>query len=82
MFACEAEYMTATDPGVQERDQKEVAASEAELHRLEPELDEDVIQRLVAEAHQNLMPAKVHAYVPILIVRQVRETLHGPRTAA
>ena len=74
--------MTPAELEVQERNIGEIAASEAELHRLEPEVDEDLIQGLVQAAHDELMPAKVHSYVPLLIVRQVRDILRRRPVAA
>ncbi len=67
---------------VVERNIGEIAASEAELRRLEPEADERLIQGLVLAAYDDLMPAKVHNYVPLLIVRQVRDILRGRPAAA
>lgn len=65
---------------VVESNLEEIAASEAELRRLEPE--EDVIRGLVRAAYDEQMPAKVRTYVPLLIVRQVRDSLHGRPVAA
>jgi hypothetical protein len=74
--------MALAEPEVEERNIDEIAASEAELRRLEPEVDEGVIQGLVQTAYEELMPVKVHTYVPLLIVRQVRDILHGRPVAA
>ena len=65
-----------------ERSIGEITASEAELHRLEPRADQGLIRGLVREAYDDLMPVKVHNYVPLLIVRQVRDTLRGRSVAA
>jgi len=54
----------------------------AELHRLEPAVDVGTIQDLVQSAHDELMPAKLHHYVPILIVHQVRDIIRGGHHAA
>jgi hypothetical protein len=74
--------MALAEPEVEERNIDEIAASEAELRRLEPQADEAVIQGLVQIAYDELMPAKVHNYVPLLIVRQVRDILRGRPVAA
>jgi hypothetical protein len=66
--------------GAQNRD--DIAASETELRRLEPDTDSDVIHDLVQTAYDELMPAKVHSYVPILIVHEVRDILRGRQPAA
>lgn len=74
--------MAPAGPAVEKRNQSEIAASEAELHRLEPQASEAVIQDLVRTAYDELMPAKVHSFVPILIVHHVRDILRGRQTAA
>ena len=74
--------MAIADPGVEEQIRDEIAMSEAELSRLEPQVDGEVIQQLVRKANDDLMPAKVHSYVPILVVREVRDILHGRYAAA
>jgi hypothetical protein len=73
--------MTATDLLVEVRDDREISVSEAELHRLEPAVDREVIHRLVQRSHDELMPAKVHNYVPILIVHEVRDILRRRQAA-
>jgi hypothetical protein len=67
---------------VEEQAASEISASEAELRRLEPQVDSEVIHRLVHQTYDELMPAKVHNYVPILIVHQVRDILRGRQSAA
>jgi hypothetical protein len=67
---------------VEERNRREISASKAELHRLAPDIAEGVIEGLVQVAYDDLMPAKVHSYVPILIVHEVRDILRGRRPAA
>jgi len=74
--------MALAELEVAERNIGEITASEAELHRREPEVDEGLIHGLVQTAHDELMPAKVHNYVPLLIVRQVRDILRGRTVAA
>lgn len=59
----------------------EIATSEAELHRLEPEVEGAVIHSLVQDVYDELSPAAVTSYLPILIVREVREILHSSGTA-
>ena len=66
---------------VEESDRDEIAASETELRRLEPDVDGEVIHSLVQSAYDELTPAKVHRYLPILVVREVREVLRGRRAA-
>jgi len=73
--------MTGMDLVVEERDRGEISASEAELRRLEPAVDSEVIHRLVQSSYDELMPAKVHTYVPILIVHEVRDILRGRQAA-
>jgi len=70
-----------TQPPNDERNRGELAASEEELHRLAPGADEGVIEDLVESAYDELMPAKIHSYVPLLIVHQVRDILHGRKSA-
>ena len=70
-----------TQPPNDERNHDDLAASEEELHRLAPDVDGEVIEGLVQTAYDELMPAKVHSYVPILIVHQVRDILHGRKSA-
>ena len=74
--------MATTDREVEEQTRNEIAISEAELRRLEPQVDGEVIQHLVQTAYEELMPAKVHSYVPILVVREVRDILRGRHLAA
>ena len=54
----------------------------AELHRLAPDVRGGVIEGLVETAYDELMPAKVHNFVPILIVHQVRNILRHRQPAA
>jgi hypothetical protein len=60
----------------------EISVSMAELRRLAPQVDDEVIRGLVQSAYDELMPAKVHNYVPILIVHQVRDIIQSHRPAA
>jgi hypothetical protein len=82
MFGCQAQQMAVAKPGVEDRVLTEIAASEAELRRLEPGVDDRVIQGLVEASYDELMPAKVHNYVSILIVHQVRDILRDRQAAA
>ena len=66
---------------VEEGDRDEIAASETELRGLEPDVDGGVIQSLVQSAYDELTPAKVSTYLPILVVREVRQILRGRRAA-
>lgn len=74
--------MANAGPGPADRNRKEIAASETELRKLEPDVDEGVIQDLVEAAYDELTPAKVHGYLPLLIVHQVRVVLRGRQKAA
>jgi hypothetical protein len=59
----------------------EIADSETELRGLEPGVDGEVIHSLVQNAYDELTPAKVHTYLPILVVREVRQILRDRRAA-
>ncbi len=74
--------MAPAETHVEERNRSEIAAAEAEVRRLQPEADDAVIQDLVQTAYDELMPAKVHSYVSILIVHQVRDILRDRQRAA
>ena len=69
--------MDTTHLRIEDPDVSEVSRSEAELARLEPHVDSDVIHRLVEQTYEDLMPAKVRSFLPILIVHEVRDILHG-----
>jgi hypothetical protein len=73
--------MTIQEPSIADVDQSEIAWSEAELHRLEPEVEGEVIHTLVQGVYDDLSPAKVTSYLPILIVREVREILRSGSAA-
>ncbi len=74
--------MTPTQPLVDERSRAEISASLVELHRLAPDVDDALLDRLVRTAHDGLMPASVHAFVPILIVHQVRDIIRSGQPAS
>jgi len=74
--------MRTVEPGIEDQGVSEISMSEAELRRLEPNIDSGLIHRLVQQTYDELMPAKVHSYVPILVVREVRDILHGRHSAA
>jgi hypothetical protein len=74
--------MAVTELEVAERNIGEIAASQAELRRLEPEVDPALIQGLVHTAYDELMPARVRNYVPLLIVHRVRDILRARPVAA
>jgi hypothetical protein len=82
MLECQAQVVAPTKTPVNKRQRSELSTSVAELHRLAPEVDEEVIEGLVQVAYDELMPAKVHSYVPILIVHQVRDIIQTRRPAA
>lgn len=74
--------MAHAEAALEDRSATEISASEAELHRLEPLVAEAVIEGLVRTAYDELMPVKVHSFVPILIVHQVRDILRSRRDPA
>lgn len=74
--------MALAERGLVERNIEEVAQSQAELRRLEPQVDEAVIEGLVQRAYDDLMPVRVHSFVTLLIVHQVRGILRGRSLAA
>ncbi|HYN65852.1 MAG TPA: hypothetical protein VES93_03115 [Ornithinibacter sp.] len=74
--------MSLAEPGLVERNIDEIAASRAELSRLEPQVDEGVIEGLVQAAYDDLMPVKVHSFVTLLIVHEVRGILRSRSLAA
>ena len=74
--------MAPAEPEVEVRNNGEIAAAQAELHRLEPEVDEAVIVELVHAVYDEMMPVKVHSFVTVLIVHQVRGILRGRSLAA
>ena len=61
--------MRTVEPGIEDQGVSEISMSEAELRRLEPNIDSGLIHRLVQQTYDELMPAKVHSYVPILVSR-------------
>lgn len=74
--------MAPTPPLVDQRSQAEVSASLVELRRLAPDVDDAVLEGLVQSAHDELMPASVRAFVPVLIVHQVRNVIRSRQPAA
>ncbi len=74
--------MSHAETEVEERNIDEIAASQAELRRLEPQVDPAVIEGLVQTAYDQLMPVKVHSFVTLLIVHEVRGILRGRALAA
>ena len=73
--------MTIEKTRVDDLESSEISASEAELRRLEPGVDSAVIHSLVQGVYDELSPAKVHGYLPILIVHEVRDILRHRRVA-
>jgi len=67
---------------VDQRSQAEMSASLVELRRLAPDIDDAVLEGLVQSAYDDLMPASVHAFVPVLIVHQVRNVIRSRQPAA
>jgi hypothetical protein len=67
--------MTSMQLRVDEEDEREMATTEVELSSGNPDVDRDLIHTLVQTAYDRLTPAKVHTYLPILIVREVQAGL-------
>lgn len=74
--------MALSELAVEERNIDQIEASQAELRRLEPQVDDAVIEGLVQVVYDELMPVKVHSFMTLLIVHQVRDILRGRRFAA
>ena len=66
---------------VEEAEPSEITRSVAELSRLEPSIDLGILRQLVQQSYEELTPAKVHNYLPILIVHEVRDILHDRQHA-
>jgi hypothetical protein len=73
--------MTSTKLRVNHEAEGEMAPTEFELSDSYPDVAPEVIHHLVEQAYSRMTPAKVHSYLPILVGREVRETL-GARRAA
>ncbi len=58
-----------------------MATTESDLSDRYPDVALEEIHTLVQQAYSRMTPAKVHSYLPILVGREVRETL-GARRAA
>ena len=58
-----------------------MASTELDLGQRNPGVASDVIHTLVQRAFTRLAPAKVHTYLPILVVREVQAGLRD-RSAA
>ena len=81
MLGCQTRSVALTEIRVEQSDRVWIAASETELRGLEPGVDDEVIHRLVQSAYDELTPAKVHTYLPILVLREVRQVLRDRRAA-
>ena len=66
---------------VDEEDEREMESTEVELSSSNPDVDRELIQTLVQTAYDRLTPAKVHTYLPILIVREVQDGLRSRHAA-
>ena len=75
MFGCDPESMTSKQLRVDEKDEREMASAEVELSSDNSGVNRDLIHGMVQTAYDRLTPAKVHTYLPILIVREVRAGL-------
>ena len=55
---------------------REIALTESEVTLDNPDVDGELIRTLVRGSYARLTPAKVHGYLPILVVRDVNHRLH------
>jgi hypothetical protein len=69
--------MNSPAPQTAVGDEREMATTELDLGRSNPGVAPDVIHTLVRRAYARLTPAKVHTYLPILVVREVQADLRG-----
>jgi hypothetical protein len=58
-----------------------MASTETLLERDYPDVGANVIHALVQRAYTGLAPAKVHNYLPLLVVRDVRARLRAQAAA-
>jgi hypothetical protein len=70
--------MALTMLQVDEEDERKMESTEVKLRSSNPDVDRDRIRTLVQTAYDGLTPAKVHTYLPILIVREVQAGLRSP----
>ena len=77
MSVCNRAYMEQPQPAIDGRDAKEMASTESALRQRNPRVSPELIHGLVQHVYANLMPAKVHTYLPILISRQVQSRLNA-----
>ena len=68
--------MTSRQVPVDDSD-REMASTESELRHDYPEVADEVIHTLVRQAYSDLTPAKVHSFLPILVVRDVQARLRA-----
>jgi hypothetical protein len=73
--------MVSPKSRVNDEAEREMASTEFQLSDRYPDVAIEEIHTLVQQAYSRLTPAKVHSYLPILVGREVRETL-GTRRAA
>jgi hypothetical protein len=81
MSVCEADFMALPMLQVDEEDTREMESIEVELTSSNPDVDRELIHTLVQTAYNRLTPAKVHTYLPILIVREVQAGLRTRKAA-
>jgi hypothetical protein len=74
MMVCNGAGMAASQARVDDGD-REMAATESGLGRDYPDVAPDVIHTLVQLSYNAMTPAKVHNYLPLLVVRDVRAQL-------
>ena len=60
---------------------REMASTESELRHDHPGVAGEVIHTLVRQAYSELTPAKVHSFLPILVVRDVQARLRAQAVA-
>ena len=54
-----------------------IASAEVRLSESNPDIASEVIHTLVQQAYARMTPAKVHTYLPVLIVREVQGNLRS-----
>ena len=73
--------MNSPTPLTDVGDEREMATTEIDLGLSNPGVAPDVIHTLVQRAYARLTPAKVHTYLPILVVREVQAGLRDGAAA-
>jgi hypothetical protein len=81
MFACDPDFMTSTKLRVDDEAERDMASTVLELSDRYPDVATETIHTLAHQAYSRMTPAKVQSYLPILVGREVRETLDARRAA-